>query len=233
MAEYLSVKLDELREIPPFRNIPLEQIQQLAGVMVRQTYAPGQIIFMEGEQAGSLWFVFEGRVKIIKQSHNGRIQGLCLMNRGKCFGSCPLFDMEKNPATAQALDQVTLFVLPEAALQHLRAHDPQLVKALLHIYSQRLEHLARVSEVLGSWTVADRINDCLLTYANREVRQPVVELTHEKLAAMSGTVREVVTRHLNLLEKEGIVRNEMGRIVLLNADALLPPCTCEDQTTPV
>lgn len=225
--DYLPVKLEELREIPTFRILPPEQAQSLASVMVRRHYAPGQIIFMEGEQADSLWFVFQGRVRIIKQSLNGRIQGLCLMNRGKCFGSCPLFDMETNPATAQALDDVILFVLPEDALNQLKARDPQLVKALLHIYSQRLEHLARVSEVLGQWTVADRINDCLLTYSTSSERPPVVELTHERLASLSGTVREVVTRHLTDLEKEGIIRNEMGRIIILNPGALLPPCSCE------
>lgn len=226
MTKQLPVSPDDLREISAFHTIPIEQVRHLAAVMVRRQYAPGQIIFIEGERSRSLWFVFQGRVKIIKQSLNGRIQGLCLMNRGKCFGSCPLFDMETNPATAQALDHVTLFVLPEAAFEQLKTHDPQLVKTLLHVYSQRLEHLARVSEVLGSWTVADRINDCLLTYADRDAPQPVVELTHEKLAVLSGTVREVVTRHLNLLEKEGIVRNETRRIIILNLDALLPPCAC-------
>jgi CRP-like cAMP-binding protein len=231
MIDTLPIKLNELREIPAFQRLPDDQIQSLAAVMVRRQYAPGQIIFMEGEQASSLWFVFAGRVKIIKQSLNGRIQGLCLMNRGKCFGSCPLFDMAQNPATAQALENVTLFVLPQDAVQDLKARDPQLVKALLHIYSQRLEHLARVSEYLGAWTVPDRINDCLLMYANRDAAQPIVELTHEKLAALSGTVREVVTRHLNLLEKEGVVRNESGRIVLLNTAALLPPCACDDPKT--
>lgn len=233
MQETSSVKLEEFREIPAFHNLPDAQIHSLTAVAVRRHYAPGQIIFMEGEDANALWFVFRGRVKIIKQSLNGRIQGLCLMNRGKCFGSCPLFDMAKNPATAQALDAVTLFILPEEALQRLRARDPQLVKALLHIYSQRLEHLARVGEVLGSWTAADRINDCLLTYASRDAQQPVVELTHEKLAALSGTVREVVTRHLSLLEKEGLVRAESGRITLLNPDALLPPCAFEEQKSPL
>lgn len=229
MSEKLPVKLNELREIRAFRDLSDDQAKSVAAVMIRQQYAPGQIIFIEGERTGFLWFVFQGRVKIIKQSLNGRIQGLCLMNRGKCFGSCPLFDMEKNPATAQALDEVTLFVLPEEALYRLRKQDPQLVRALLHIYSQRLGHLARVSEILGSWTVADRINDCLLIYANRDATTPVVELTHEKLATLSGTVREVVTRHLNLLEKEEVIRNETGRIVILKTDALLPPpCTCED-----
>lgn len=229
-ADRFALQADDLREIPAFHNLPDEQIHSLASVMVRRQYTPGQIIFLEGDHAGSLWFVFQGRVKIIKQSLNGRIQGLCLMDRGKCFGSCPLFDMEKNPATAQALDQVTLFILPEDALQRLTERDPQLVRALMSIYSQRLEHLSRVSEVLGAWTVADRINDCLLTYASRSKQQTTVELTHEKLAALSGTVREVVTRHLKLLETEGIIRNESGRIIILKPAGLTPPCSCEDHS---
>ncbi len=224
---YTPIKLQDLREIPAFRSLPDEQVSSVAALMVRRQYAPGQIIFVEGDHAGSLWFVYEGRVKIIKQSLNGRIQGLCLMDRGKCFGGCSLFDMDNNPATAQALTDVTLFILPEKAIGQLGENDPNLVKALLHIYSQRLEHLARISEVLGSWTVADRINDCLLTYLNRNVQPPVVDLTHEKLASLSGTVREVVTRHLNLLEKEGVIRNTNGHIILLNPDALLPPCAAE------
>ncbi|MCK6580650.1 MAG: Crp/Fnr family transcriptional regulator [Anaerolineae bacterium] len=232
MVAALQISLDNLRDIPAFHALPDEQLMSLAAVMVRRQYAAGHIIFMEGDQAESLWFVASGRVKIIKQSLHGRVQGLCLMDRGKCFGSCPLFDMAKNPATAQALNDVTLFVLPEAALEHMKAHDPHLVKALLHIYSQRLEHLARVSEVLGAWTVPDRINDSLLTYADRDARDPVVELTQEKLASLSGTVREVVSRHLRLLEKAGIVRIEPRRIVILNIDALMPPCACEDQRKP-
>ncbi len=233
MANYSPIKVEELYDIPAFHRLPAEQVKSLANFMVRRTYDPGQIIFMEGEKSGWLWFVLEGRVKIIKQSLNGRIQGLCLMNRGKCFGSCPLFDIETNPATAQAMDHVTLVILPEKALHQLKESDPHLVSALLHIYSQRLGHLARVSEVLGSWGVSDRINDCLLTYAHRTNQQMIVELTHEKLASLAGTVREVVTRHIGILERDGIVRNEPGRIILLNPDALLPSCAFDEQKASV
>lgn len=231
ITSHLPIKIDELQQIPAFKEMPASQLAHIAAIMVRQTFAPGQTIFIEGDLSRSLWFVSKGRVKIIKQSLNGRVQGLCLMNRGKCFGSCPLFDMAKNPASAQAVDHVTLFILPKDSLHQLKERDPDLVSVLLHIYSQRLEHLSHVIEVLGIWTVSDRINDCLLTYANRTEHRLVVELTHERLAVLSGTVREMVTRHLTLLEQEGIVENETGRIIILNRDALLPPCACEDQTT--
>jgi CRP/FNR family transcriptional regulator len=171
-----------------------------------------------------LWFIVEGRVRIIKQSLNGRVQGLCLVDRGKCFGSCPLFDGDTNPANAQAVDNVMLLVLPREALQHFIKVDSMMVSALLQIFSQRLAHLAKLGEGLGTWEVGHRINDCILAYAEAGVPHPVVSLTHDKLASMAGTVREVVTRHLTKLEDQGVVRVEPGRLIILDQDAL--ECGC-------
>jgi CRP-like cAMP-binding protein len=223
---YSSVKIDELRQMPAFCNLSDTQLEHLSILMIRRKFLPGQFIFIEGEHANSLWFVAHGRVKIMKQSQSGRVSGLCLMNRGKCFGSCPLFEMEKHPATAQALDEVTLFILTNEAFQNAKQNDPQLVKALLYIYSQRLEHLTAVSEMLGTWTVAERINDNLLLYAIEENGQFVVHLTHEKLAELAGTVREVVTRHLSQLEKADIIQATTKHIVLLQPTKLTTSSPC-------
>ncbi len=222
------IQVSELLMLSAFRAMPETQLEQLAAILVRQTYAPGQLIFVESEPSVGLWFVAEGRVKIMKQSLNGRVQGICLMNQGKCFGSCPLFNTGRNPATAQALDNVTLFVLPQEQLQHVGKADPNFVAALLHVYSQRLESLARLSTSLSTWAVADRINDVLLTYVDRIESQRVVILTHEELAALSGTVREVVTRHLASLEKAGTVRIEPGQITLVDPSALTLPCRFDE-----
>lgn len=220
----VAIQVSDILKLAAFRTMPEPQLERISAALVRQVYAPGQLIFLEGERPDGLWFVAEGRVKIIKQSVNGRVQGICLVNRGKCFGSCPLYFVESNPATAQALDDVTLFVLPQEALQDLKRQDPLLSSALLRIYSQRLDHLARLSESLGAWTVADRINHYLLTCADQVGERSVVTLTHEKLAALSGTVREIVTRHLARLEKAGTVKLEPGRITLVDPSALSLPC---------
>jgi hypothetical protein len=51
-----------------------------------------------------------------------------------------------------------------------------------------------------------------------------VLLTHDKLAMLAGTGREVVTRHLSHLEKMGVIQNEPGCIRLLDVSALRLPC---------
>jgi CRP/FNR family transcriptional regulator len=211
-------------QIGVFRDLSNSQREALAMAMVRRTYMPGQLIFLEGDPSDGLWFIVEGRVRIIKQSLNGRIQGLCLVDRGKCFGSCPLFDGDKNPANAQAMDKVTLLILPSEELQHLIQAEPRVASALLRIFSQRLSHLAKLGEGLGTWEVGHRINDCILAYAEPSTPHPVVALTHDKLASMAGTVREVVTRHLARLECEGVVRVEPGQIIVLDQSALEGGC---------
>lgn len=219
-----QISFEDIQSLPAFENMPAQQIKQLAPYMVRRTYAPGQFIFLEGDEVNELWFVAEGRVRIIKQSINGRVQGLCMMDKGKCFGSCPLFEMEKNPATAQAVDTVTLYVLPEEYIKHFSEKEPELIAILLQIYSRRLGHLAKMSEVLGTWTVNDRINDCLIMYATETEGKTIVKLTHEKIATLSGTVREVVTRHLASLESQGIVALEPGYVNIIKKAEISRPC---------
>jgi CRP-like cAMP-binding protein len=220
-----AVKIEELQQHIAFRKLSSSALERLATAMIRQTYASGEVIFLEGEPIIGLWFISQGHVRITKHSSNGRVVGLCLMNKGKCFGTCPLFSTSNNPASAEAIDQVTLLILPQHDIQHLTQHDPNFVAILLQLYSQRLDFLAHLGETFGTWSVADRINDCLLTYADYSANQPIVSLTHEKIAALSGTVREVVTRHLSQLEQDEIVLISANRVVLLDVDALHLPCT--------
>ena len=219
-----QVQIEELKELDALRQIPPEQLAVLASAMVRRSYAPGQLIFLEGDPSSGLWFIAAGRVRIIKQSLNGRVQGLCLIERGKCFGGCPLFDGATNPANAQALDDVTLMVLPRDRLQRLTRELPSLALTVLQIFNQRLAHLARIGEGLGGWSAAHRINDCILAYAEHSEPYPIVSLTHDKIATLAGTVREVVTRHLSSLEREGAIRVEPGRIILLDMERISGAC---------
>ncbi len=216
----MAIEIEELHAISALAGLSPECLMRVAQVMVRRDCAAGEIIFLEGNPAHGIWFIVKGRVRIIRHSTTGRTQAMCMASAGKCFGGCPLFDGDINPASAQAVDDATLLILPAEASRRLIRDDPCLARALLSVFSQRLAHLARLSEGLGTQTVASRIVDCLLAYADHAQIPPVVLLTHEKLAILAGTAREVASRHLAHLAEKGVVRLEQGRIVLLDAEAL-------------
>jgi CRP/FNR family transcriptional regulator len=224
IEEYMSISIEEVQSIPAFRPFSLKQQSLLAELLLRRRHAPGELIFLEGEPAKGLWFILQGRVRILKYSEAGRVQALCVMNPGKCFGGCPLFNMDRNPANAQALEEVILLILPPQETSYLQTHSPELARILLQIYAERLSLLAGLSEGLGAWTVNARINNILLTYAISETDQSILQFTHEKIADLAGTVREVVTRHLSQLESRGIITQAPGQITLLDRDELQSLC---------
>ena len=223
-----QISLIELRQLKSFASLNAKQIEKISQYMVRRTYAPGQFIFLEGDESTGLWFILDGKVKIIKQSSSGRMQGLCLVDSGKCFGSCPLFDGgDSNPADAQALTEVTLAVIPRQQIQDLIYTDVSIAITLLQIYHDRMDLLARLGECLGTWTVGMRINDCLIAHSEMSGEILKVKLTHEDIATLVGTAREVVSRHLAELESIKIIECKLGVIHLLEMAALKSPCTAE------
>ena len=217
----------ELRELASFANVEEKQLVLIAQSVIRRTYAPGQFIFFEGEEAIGLWFIVEGRVKIMKHSMNGRLQGLCVANRGQCFGSCPLFDEGTNPADAQALTEVTLAIIARDVLQQLVYNDAAIAQVLLAVYNDRVGLLARLGETLAIWPIGVRINDCLIAHAVAAETHPIVRLTHEEVATLVGTAREVVTRHLSELEHQSLIETHPNRIVLLDVESLKAPCIAQ------
>jgi CRP/FNR family transcriptional regulator, cyclic AMP receptor protein len=223
----MPVPLENLRELPAFEQLEIRSCEILAQNMFAKTYAAGQFIFLEGDEANSLWFIQSGTVRILKQSQNGRQQGLCTVNKGKCFGTCPLFDQVKNPADAQALTEVSLYILPRTILQNLVYQNPELTRCLLGLYTERLKHLAKLGEALGTWTVGQRINDCLLAFAKDRANSVVVELSHEEIATVVGTAREVVSRHLAELEVQQLIQSKQRSITLLDIQALNTACLAQ------
>ena len=217
----MSVTSQDIKKIKSLSHLSDAQQEKLSRNMYRRDYRAGEIIFFEGEISRGIWFILRGKVQIIKYSDSGHVQGLCITSRGKCFGGCPLFDSDVNPASAQALDNVSLLIIDNQNRDELAQNDPQFLWVLLQIFSQRLNLLAKLGESLGAWRVSTRINECLVTHSNEQL---IVALTHEKIAEMVGTAREVVTRHLNQLEDADVIRTEMGQITILDLEFLKSEC---------
>ena len=223
-AKNMAVTLEEIQSVDALKHLSEERLFALSKLMVKRGYAPGEIIFLEDEPAQGVWFILDGQVRIVKLSLHGRVQALCVAREGRCFGGCHLFDGDTNPAPAEAITPVELLILPGHMVEQLGHDDSELMYALLQIFSYRIALLARLGEGLGAWAVGARINDNLLRHAVKNGSHPVVPLTHEKLAELTGTVREVVSRHLARLEKQAVVQLEAGQIRLLNMEALRASC---------
>ncbi|HLC23812.1 MAG TPA: helix-turn-helix domain-containing protein, partial [Dehalococcoidia bacterium] len=92
---------------------------------------------------------------------------------------------------------------------------------IIELFARRLRRLTTLVGDLSFRNVISRLAKVLLEVAVSEGGPaPAPRLTQEEMAAMVGTVRDVIGRALRLLEKEGAIKLQRQRIVVVAPDKL-------------
>ncbi|MBI2851435.1 MAG: Crp/Fnr family transcriptional regulator [Chloroflexi bacterium] len=216
----MSSLADYLKGVPYFSALSPEEREKIAKDTLERSFDRGEVIFLEGEPCQGLYLVKSGRVRIFKSSPEGREQVLMTAAAGTTFNEVPVFDGGPNPASASALEQTTIYVVPTKTVNALLAGCPA-AQAIIKLFAGRLRHLSSVVEDLSFRSVVSRLARLLLDSAVVQGGpSPVPRLTQEEMATMIGSVRDVVGRGLRALEKAGAIRIEGQRILVVDPEKL-------------
>ena len=95
-------------------------------------YSAGEIVFGEGERCLGLYLVESGNVRIFKSCPSGREQVLSIDRPGSSSAELPAFDGGNYPASATAIDDVTLVLVSKQDFHEICLRHPQ-VPLKVHI----------------------------------------------------------------------------------------------------
>ncbi len=211
---------DFLRSVSYFTALSAEEIKRIENHVLERSFAKGEILFLEGEPCGGLYVVKSGWVRIYKSSPEGREQVLLIARPGDSFNDVPVFDGGPNPASASALESSTVYIIPKETLLALVADYPAAL-AIIKLLSTRLRHLTMVVEDLSFRSIVSRLARMLLSLAVAEGGPaPIPRLTQDEMAAIVGSVRDVIGRALRALERTGAIRIEGQRIFVEDTEKL-------------
>ncbi len=208
----MASSADFLRSLPYFTSLGAEDLKRIENQVLERSFAKGEILFLEGEPCHGLYVVKSGRVRIFKSSPQGREQVLLIAGQGDSFNDVPVFDGGPNPASASALEPSTVYIVPGESLLSLVADCPA-AQVIIRLFATRLRHLTMVVEDLSFHSVVSRLARMLLGLAVVEGKaSPMPRLTQDEMAAIVGSVRDVIGRALRALERAGAIRIEGKRI---------------------
>lgn len=194
-----------LRNVPTFRNLPDQVIDQLAEDARFQGFLRGQSVFVPGDQSRGLYIVVKGRVRVHRISLEGREQTLRVAIPFQTLGESLLFRPgQRHSNHALCLESSTTLILPLARLIALTDAFPVLAQAFLREFSQRIQDLEERLEETALLTLEQRVARLLL-------EDESVESSPREMAAYLGAARESVSRVLLRFAKDGLVRKE-GRV---------------------
>lgn len=215
-----------LKKVPFFSGLSDSDLTMVAGVMCEKTYGKGALIFFEGEPGEALFVIKRGRVKISKSTADGREQILHILKDGDIFAEVVLFDQGSYPATAEAVEDTTTWLLRNKDMEQLLHSHPLLAIKLLRVMSKRLRQSQLLIRDLALHDTYGRLAGLLIRFMRREGKKTDdgtildLELTRQEIASMIGTSRETVARILSRFQKDGILILDKQRIVIIDEEKL-------------
>ena len=97
-----------------FDGVPEEELAVLARTMRRREFRAGQAIWRQGDDAGELVFVVEGRVSISLQLPGGAAVEVSRVGPGEVMGELGVIDGGHRPVTATAIEPASVLMLARA-----------------------------------------------------------------------------------------------------------------------
>jgi CRP/FNR family transcriptional regulator, cyclic AMP receptor protein len=200
------------------------------GILARATVrrlADGAPMAQRGAPAEEWCGVAAGAVRISSVSLSGKQVTLTIAEPGVWFGDIALFDGLPRTHDADAFGPTTLLVVRKADFKALLAQHVELYEALLRLNCRRLRLMFDHYEDLNTRPLHARLAKTLLLLARSygvaegEHIRIALALAQEDLAQLLGASRQRVNQELKALEREGVLRVEPTRLLLLQRERLL------------
>ncbi len=163
----------------------------------------GEHLFREGQPIEALHLVSGGSVRVYRLSRGGRRE-LTLHVEGprQLIAGIAVFQSRAYPAHAQALQTPTeVLALPLVTVREAVFHTPALAAAVIAYFARRQ------AELLG-WVdrlVFSELGERLATYLLEHAAEPHQLPTNSELAALLGTVPELISRKLGEFYRLGLI----------------------------
>ena len=187
-------------------------------------YEKGDTVFREAEPADRIYFVVDGRVKIVKAT-GSRDLILEILGAGEPVGAVAAFERRAFPATAIAMERSSLLSIPEREFFQLLETRPEMTRALLGGLTMRLMMMnKRLADMTGSVEV--RAARLFLTLSERmgvprgEQTFIPLALSRQELADLLGTTLETTIRLMSRWQKENVVLTERDGFLVPKAESL-------------
>lgn len=179
----------------------------------------GQDVFVEGDRTEAIALLISGQVRVYKVGETGREITLYRFGTGE---SCVLtanaiLSQKTFPAIATVEADAEAILIPaETFREWVRRHDLWR-EFVFDLFSQRLATVMAVIDQVVFRQLDRRVASLLLKRAR--VQNPL-RITHQEIASELGSSREVISRLIEDLSSEGIIRSGRGSIDVLDIELL-------------
>ncbi|MEK6615596.1 MAG: Crp/Fnr family transcriptional regulator [Bacteroidota bacterium] len=183
----------------------------------------GQAIIHTGMPLTSLYFIFQGKVKVVANGLSGKQQIKRMAKTGDILGFRGLNGNHIYSSIYAIEDSLICSIERELFIDLLKANPNLMLETLLLVTEELRKSEWRI-ENLMLMNVHEKIAYSLLymheVFGNTSGGEIDVKLKRQEIAAIARTSNEQVSRTLSDFEEEGIIKTDGKKIFLANLQEL-------------
>lgn len=209
MIKPVSEIIHDLRTFPCLSGLKNEDLAAMGEQAHIRTFQKHGILFREGDTANFIFIVKTGRIKLFKTSPEGRELSIKILRPSEYFCCAPLYLDGKYSVSAMATEDSAVVMIPSKDFKEIIGVSvSEIGLRIIRGLCSKIKYLSVLAENLSFKDVEQRILTALLHLSEEKApKENIVSLSvsHQDIASMTGTVREVVSRIMSRLKKEGII----------------------------
>lgn len=201
-----------------FEALPDDDLGALRPFATRRTYAAGTTLFRQGDRPRALLVLERGEVELVYRTGSERLV-VQILYAGSSVDHLAILLEVPYHYSAVTLSEATLLRVRLDTLRALEQLFPEIAFRWVRLLAHALDRAHQRLVELAGRSALERVSHLLLHEA-AERDEPVVELTQEELAATLALSRQTVSGALQVLAQEHVIKQERGRIRVLDLEKL-------------
>jgi len=188
-----------LKHVHLFANLPDDAISELEKLSVFRKYPKNTVLFMEGDDSTHLYIIQKGKVSVSVADDEGRQVILNYMGEGEYFGELSLLDHKPRSATVMTVTPCEFIAISRSSFQGLLRSDPEFLMQVTAEIVKRVRELTESVKDLALLDVYGRVSNVLDKLSDKSGKIDNPKVTHQDIANMVGSSREMVSRIMKQL----------------------------------
>ncbi len=215
---------NNLRQSPIFAKVEDNVLHEILELFHSKTYKKDDYTFTTESTLYNFYYVVSGNIEISRINFDtDREFIITILGPGDLFDVICLLDKNEHDIIATALGDIEVLIVPiEIAREWLYKH-PNFNKTLFPYLGKQLRYLEETASDMVLFDTWTRLVKLILRNTDKHTGKLslINNLSHEQIAKMIGSVRNVINRHVQDLKKDKLITVNRKNLEISNIQKLL------------
>lgn len=214
------------KKVPILKDLESIYLDEILDKVKHKQYTKGEVLFIEGDKACTLFFISSGKIKLYKYTKDGKEQIVHILSDGDFFGELDLLRNSEYGFSSKAIEEAEVCIFSKEEMRSLMMNNPKIAISLLENIGNRLAELENLAKNLATINIDSRmaylVIDLMKKYADEVDSMSInLPLSREDMANYIGVTRETISRKLKKFEDERLIKLVgTKKIIVLDKEGL-------------